>query len=110
MGSEFDGYFTDAELARACCREAFSRGSMTGFSLAIRQPRASSFTCCVMPLSTASGRGVIAYDVSQQKQQEEGLGRLHADMAFPSEELKQRESEIRQLREALHENPIRGIQ
>jgi diguanylate cyclase (GGDEF)-like protein/PAS domain S-box-containing protein len=105
IGSEFAGYFTDPELARACHREALSRGLMTGFSLAI--PRTSGqfiyLLCNAAPYhnrqNEAAGVVVIAHDVSQQKQQEEGLARLHADMLVHSEELKRRESEIKQINE-----------
>jgi diguanylate cyclase (GGDEF)-like protein/PAS domain S-box-containing protein len=105
IGSEFAGYFTDPELARACYREAFSRGSISGLSLAIRQASGRFiYLLCNAALyrkrqNEAAGVVVIAHDVSRQKQQEEGLARLHADMISHSEELKQRESEIKQINE-----------
>lgn len=40
---------------------------------------------------------MIAHDVSQQKQHEDELARLHADMSLHAEELKQRESEIERI-------------
>lgn len=105
IGSEFAGYFTDSELARACLREAFSRGSISGFSLSIRQTSGQfTYLLCNSALyrqrqNQAAGVVVIAHDVSLQKQQEEGLARLHADMISHSKELKQRESEIKQINE-----------
>ena len=105
IGSDFAGYFTDPELARAYCREAFSRGLMTGFLLAIRQASGRViYLLCNAALyqkrqSQAAGVVVVGHDVTQQKQQEEGLARIHADMTLHSEELKQRESEIRQVNE-----------
>jgi diguanylate cyclase (GGDEF)-like protein/PAS domain S-box-containing protein len=105
IGSEFARFFTDPELARACVREAFSRGSMTGFSLTIRQASGQfiHLFCNAAPYhqreNEPAGVVVIAHDVTQQKQQEEGLARLHAEMTSHSEELKQRESEIKQINE-----------
>jgi len=49
IGSDFAGYFTDPELARACHREAFSRGSTTGYPLAIRHTSGRVTDCCAMP-------------------------------------------------------------
>ena len=100
IGSDFAGYFTDPELARACHREAFSRGSTTGYPLAIRHT--SGRLTYLLCNAASYGKGpiggarvvVIAHDVTQQKRREEELAQLHADMLVHSEELKQRESEI----------------
>ena len=45
----------------------------------------------------AAGLVLIAHDVSQQKQREDELARLHADMMVHAEELKQREAEIQRI-------------
>jgi diguanylate cyclase (GGDEF)-like protein len=46
-----------------------------------------------------AGVVLIARDVSRQKQREDELARLHADMTAHAEALKQRESEIKQINE-----------
>ena len=103
IGSDFAGYFTDPELARACHREAFSRGSTTGYPLAIRHTsgRVTDLLCNAASYGKAPIGGarvvVIAHDVSQQKRREKELAQLHADMMVHSEELKQRESEIKRI-------------
>ena len=102
-GSEFAGYFTDPELARECHREAFSRGMAAGYLLAIRHAsgQLTRLLCSAAPYrngqNQAAGVIVIAHDVSQQKQREDELARLHADMMFQAEELKQREAEIKRI-------------
>ncbi len=103
IGSEFAGYFTDPELARACHREAFSRRSTSGYVLTIRHAsgQLTYLVCNAAPYrnrqNQAAGVVVIAHDVSQQKQREDELARLHADMMFQAEELKQREAEIKRI-------------
>jgi diguanylate cyclase (GGDEF)-like protein/PAS domain S-box-containing protein len=105
IGSEFAGYFTDPELARACHREAFARGIITGYPLAIRNAsgQLTHLLCSAAPYrnrqNQATGVVVIARDVSQQKQREDELARLHADMMIHAESLKQRESEIKRINE-----------
>ena len=97
------GYFTDPELARACQREAFSRGPITGYLLAIRRTSGQlAYLLCSAAAyrdgqNQAAGVVVIAHDVSQQKQREDELARLHADMMLHTAELKQRESEIERI-------------
>ena len=100
IGSEFAVYFTDPELARACHREAVSRGLITGYPLSIRHTSGqltyllcNAAVCAHGPIGGARVV-VIAHDVSQQRRREEELAQLHADMLAHSEELKQRESEI----------------
>ena len=94
IGSEFAGYFTDPELARECHREAFSRGSLPGYPLAVRRASGQlTHLLCSAALyrnrqNQAEGVVVIAHDVSQQKQREDELARLHADMMFHAQELK----------------------
>ena len=103
IGSEFAGCFTDPELARACHRDAFSRGLITGYPLAIRlsSGQLTHLLCNAAPYrnaqNQAAGVVVIAHDVSQQKEREAELARLHADMMVHSEELKQRELEIKRI-------------
>jgi len=104
-GSEFAGHFTDPELARVCQREALSRGLINGFPLAIRQASGelTYLLCNAVPYrnrqNEVAGVLVIAHDVSQQKRREEDLAQLHSDMLVHSEELKQREAEIKQINE-----------
>jgi len=103
LGSEFAGYFTDPELARAGCREASSRGSIAGYPLAIRHS-SGQLTHLLCNASAhrngqneAGGVVVIAHDVTRQKQQQDELARLHADMTLHTEELNRREAEIKQI-------------
>jgi diguanylate cyclase (GGDEF)-like protein/PAS domain S-box-containing protein len=101
LGSEFAGYFTDPELARAVHREAFSRGSAAGYPLAIL--RASNQLTYLLCNAAAYRNGqnegvvVIARDVTQQKQHQDELAQLNADMLAHGEELKRREAEIKQI-------------
>jgi len=103
LGSEFAGYFTDPELARAAHREAFSRGSAAGYPLTILHPSSQpTYLLCNAAAyrngqNEAGGVVVIARDVTQQKQEQDRLARLHADMTQHAEELKRREAEIKQI-------------
>jgi diguanylate cyclase (GGDEF)-like protein/PAS domain S-box-containing protein len=103
IGSAFASYFTDPELARARHREAFSRGLISEYPLAIRHASGQvTHLLCSAALyrnrqNEATGVVVIAHNVSRQKQQEDELTRLHADMTLHTAELKQRESEIEQI-------------
>ena len=103
IGSEFASHFTDPELARAGQSEAFSRGLITGYPLAIRHAsgQLTHLLCNAAPYrnrqNEAAGVVVIARDVTQQKLREDELARLHADTKIHAEELKQREAEIQQI-------------
>jgi diguanylate cyclase (GGDEF)-like protein/PAS domain S-box-containing protein len=103
IGSEFAGHFTDRELARASHREALSGGILTGYPLAVRNASGHLIHLQWSAARYRNGRDqaagllLIAHDVSQQKQREEELARLHADMAVHMEELKQREREIQRI-------------
>ena len=105
VGSEFAHCFTDPEMARACHREALSRGLITGYPLAVRQASGEPayLLCNAVPLRNRpddpAGVLVIAHDVSPQKRREDDLAQLHADMLVHSEELKRREAEIKQINE-----------
>ena len=105
IGSEFAGCFSDPELARAGFRQAFSRGFLTEYPLTIRHA-SGRFTHvrCNAALyrdgpNQAAGMVMIAHDVSEQKNREDELAQLHADMNIHSEQLKQRESEMRRINE-----------
>lgn len=37
IGTDFSGYFTDAEQARECCQRAFTQGSVTNYPLTLRR-------------------------------------------------------------------------
>ena len=101
LGSEFAGYFTDPELARAAYREASSRGSVTEYPLAIchASGHLTHLLCNAAAYRSGPSEGVvlIAHDVTQQKQHQDELDRLHADMTVHAEELKRREAEIKQI-------------
>jgi diguanylate cyclase (GGDEF)-like protein/PAS domain S-box-containing protein len=101
LGSEFARYFTDPELARAGHREAFSRGSVAGYPLAILHAsgQLTHLLCNAAVYHNGQNEGivVIAHDVTQQKQRQDELDRLHADMTLHAEELKRREAEIKQI-------------
>lgn len=101
LGSEFAGYFTDPELARAAYREASSRGSVSGYPLAIRHASGhlTHLLCSAAAFHGEPSEGVVvvAHDVTQQKQHQDELDRLHADMTLHAEELKRRETEIKQI-------------
>lgn len=103
IGSAFAGCFTDPELAAAGCREALSRGLISGYLLAIRHASGQLIHLLCSAAAYRSRKNqtmgvvVIAHDVSQQKQREDELARLHADMALHAEELKQRESDIERI-------------
>jgi diguanylate cyclase (GGDEF)-like protein/PAS domain S-box-containing protein len=103
IGSEFAGYFTDPELARASYREALSRGVVTGYALTIglASGHLTHLLCNAAPYrnleNQARGVVVIARDVSEQKLRQDDLTRLNADMLAHGEELKQRGAEIKQI-------------
>jgi diguanylate cyclase (GGDEF)-like protein/PAS domain S-box-containing protein len=105
IGSEFSSYFTDPELARASYREALSRGLVSGYLLTIGRASGHSIhlLCNAAPYrnqeNQATGVVVIARDVSEQKQREDELARLNADMLAQGEELKHREAEINHIKD-----------
>ena len=78
-------------------------GRRAGIVLAIRQAsgQLTRLLCSAAPYrnaqNQAAGVVVIAHDVSQQKQREDELARLHDDMTIHAQELKQRESEIERI-------------
>jgi diguanylate cyclase (GGDEF)-like protein/PAS domain S-box-containing protein len=103
IGSEFAGHFTDRELARASHGEAFSGGIFTGRPLTVRNASGHLVHLLWRAARYRDGRDqvagllLIAHDVSQQRQHEDELSRLHADMAVHMEELKQRGREIQRI-------------
>jgi|HubBroStandDraft_6_1064221.scaffolds.fasta_scaffold142052_2 diguanylate cyclase (GGDEF)-like protein/PAS domain S-box-containing protein len=105
VGSDFASYFTDPELARAGQREAFSRGFVAGYPLAVchASGKLTHLLCNGAPYRNrqdeVAGVLLIAHDVSQQKQRDDELARLHANMTVHVEELKQHESEIKRISE-----------
>ncbi len=105
IGSDFAGYFADPERARESLREAFSRGFVTGYPLAIRNASGKliHLLCNAAPYRNrrdeVAGVLLIVHDVSQRKQREEELARVHAEMTVHVEELRQRETEIKRINE-----------
>jgi diguanylate cyclase (GGDEF)-like protein/PAS domain S-box-containing protein len=105
IGRDFASCFTDPERARAGYRDAFSRGLASGCPLAVRSTSGKlvHLLCDAAPYrnrrNEIAGVVLIAQDVSQRKQREDEMARLHADMTVHVEELKQRESEIRRINE-----------
>ena len=100
IGSEFATYFTDPELASASCREASSRGAGNGYLLGIRHSsgRMTHLLCnTACRQDETGGVVVIAHDVTEQRQRQDELDRLHADMTLHADELKRREAEIKQI-------------
>lgn len=102
-GSTFDSCFTDPEAARASYREALSGGSADGYPLTVRHTSGTirSLICSAAHYRNQEGQiaGVllIAQDVTERRQREEELARLHLDVLAQMEDLKQRESEIRRI-------------
>lgn len=102
-GSAFDGCFTDPEAARASYREVLSRGSVEEYPLSLRDASGTmrSLICSAAHYRNQQGQtaGVllIAQDVTERRQREEELARLHVDALAQMEDLKQRESEIRRI-------------
>ena len=74
-----------------------------GYLLAVRHEsgQLTRLLCSAAPYrngqNQAAGVVVIAHDVSQQKQREDELARLHADMMFQAQELQEREAEIKRI-------------
>ena len=100
-GSEFGGYFSDPELARTAQREALSRGSVARYPLSIRHVSGTlrNLLCSAAPYRgrrrKTAGVVFVFEDITEQRQREENLARLHAGMLAQVEDLKQRESEIK---------------
>lgn len=103
IGSEFAGYFTDPELARASYRETLFRGLVSECPLAVRHVSGSltHLLCHAAPYRNRQNEiaGILlsAHDVNPQRQREVELARLHADMMLHADELKRREAEIKQI-------------
>jgi diguanylate cyclase (GGDEF)-like protein/PAS domain S-box-containing protein len=105
VGTDFAAYFTDPERARAGLREASERGLVTGYPLVVRHTsgKLTHLLCNAAPYRNrqdqVAGVLLIVHDVSQRKQREEELARLHAEMSVHMEELKQHETEIKRINE-----------
>ena len=105
LGSDFAAYFTDPELARAVQNEVSSRGLVTGYPLVVRHTSGklthllSNAAPYLNRQGEAAGVLLVVHDVSQRKQREDELARLHAEMTIHVEELKQRETESKRINE-----------
>lgn len=105
VGTDFAAYFTEPEKARAAYQEVFSRGSVTGFPLAIRHAWGQiTEVLCNANLyrnekNEVEGAFAVARDVTQQKHHEVELNRLHAETTRTVTELKRREAEILEINE-----------
>jgi diguanylate cyclase (GGDEF)-like protein/PAS domain S-box-containing protein len=105
IGSSLAIRFSDPELARTLCREAFVRGPLRDYPVAIRDASGNSvhLLCDAAPYrnleNQVAGILLIAHDVSRRQQREDDLARIHADMIVYMEELKQREAETRRINE-----------
>ncbi|MDO8391792.1 MAG: EAL domain-containing protein [Actinomycetota bacterium] len=86
IGSDFAGYFTDPDRARAGYQQAFSQGSVTGFPLAIRHVEGTVTDVLYNATVYCDARGNIAgvfaaaRDITEQK-------RAQAELAVQSQRL-----------------------
>jgi diguanylate cyclase (GGDEF)-like protein/PAS domain S-box-containing protein len=100
IGSDFSDYFTEPEKARAVYREVFSKGFVTDYPLAIRQPDGKVTEVLYNASAYRNEKGNVAgvlaaaRDVTERKRDEERLSELNRQLSMTVDSLQRREREM----------------
>ncbi len=86
LGSDFSNYFTDPEKARAGYRQAFARGFVTDYPLALRHASGTVMEVLYNASVYRNERGEVAgvfaaaRDITERKRAEEMMARFNAEL------------------------------